>query len=91
MRPENDPLQALDPFLGALGTVGAKVVRAVMSGDGEVDGVLVLVCDGCGDTISEIDLATRKIEVLRITIVGEDVTLEAEPVAIVLGISLAAL
>lgn len=91
MRPEDDPLEAFDPFIGALRAVGPEVVGTVVGDDGEVDSVLVLVDNVRRDAVSEVDLTAGEVEVLGILKVGKDVALEAEPVAVVLGIPLAAL
>lgn len=91
VRPENDPLEALDPLFGALRAVGPEIVRPVVRDDSEVYPFLVLVGDVGRNPVPQVDLATGKIEVLRIPVVGEDIALEAKPVAVVLGIPLAAL
>jgi hypothetical protein len=91
VRAEDDPLEALHPLLGTLGTVGSKVIGAVVGGDGKVDALFVLVCDGRRDAVSQVDLALGEVEVLGIAVVRHDIALEAEPVAVVLGVSFAAL
>lgn len=91
MAPEDDPLQALYPLLCARCAVSSEVVGAVSSHDFEVDAFLVLVGDASRDSVAEIDLAVGKVQILRVAIVRKDVTLQTEPVSIVLGISSPAL
>ena len=62
-----------------------------MGDDVKVDGVLVLVGDAGRDAIAQVDLAAGKVEVLGVTVVREDIALEAEPVAVVLWVAPAAL
>ncbi len=61
VRPEDDPLQTLNPLLGALGAVGPEVVGSVVSRHREVNGFLVLVVDGRGDAVSQVDLALGEV------------------------------
>lgn len=91
MRPENDPLKALNPFLGTLRTVGTEVVRPVVGCHRKMCGLLVLVCNARRNSVAEIDVAAGEVEVLGIAIVREDVALETEPVAVVFGVALATL
>jgi hypothetical protein len=84
---EDDALQTLDPFLGALRTVGAEVIGAMVGGDSEVHTLLIFIGNCSRDAIAKVDLAMRKVQVRRIAIVREDVAFQAEPVAVVLGVT----
>ena len=86
MRPEDDALYRLDPFLGARCTIRPEMVCALMSRHGEVDALLFLVCNVYGYGVPQIDLAVGKVDVGGVGVVGEDVTLETEPVPVVLGV-----
>jgi hypothetical protein len=91
VRPENDALDGLDPFLGTWGTVGSEVVDSVVCVDGKVGAALALVRNGGRDAVPKVNLAGGEVDVCGVGVVGEDVAFEAEPVAIVLGVPAAAL
>lgn len=63
----------------------------MVGSDGEVYGVLVLVCYACRYTVAKIDLTTGKVNVLWISVVRQDIPFESEPVAVVFGVSSPAL
>lgn len=91
MAPENDTVQTIHPVLGTFHTVCAEIVGAVVGLDGEMRARLALVGDGGGYTISEVNLPFGEIHVCRVMVVGKYVTLEPEPVPIVLGVAFASL
>ena len=62
-----------------------------MRGNGEVVAVFLLVVDTGRYAVSQVDLPRREVVILGVLVVGEDISLEAEPVTIVLGVALAAL
>lgn len=88
---EDDTLETLHPLLCTWGTIGAEVVGAMACHDLEVEAVLVFVDDAGGDAITEVDLAVWEVEVGGVSVVREHVAFQAEPVAVELGIPLAAL
>jgi len=62
-----------------------------MRRDCEVNCILVLVRDAGRDAVSQVDLAAGEVEILGITVIRENIAFETEPVAVELGIPLAAL
>lgn len=91
MAAEDNPLQTLDPFLGAGCRVGAEVVGAVMGDNLEMDAFLLLVGDPGGYAEAEVDLSMGKVEVSGIAIIGQNMAHETKPVPVVLGITFATL
>ena len=91
VRPEDDALYCLDPFLGARRAVRPEMVCAVVSRDGKIDALLFLVRDVDGYGVAQVYLAVGEVDVGGVGVVGEDVALEAEPVPIVLWVPPAAL
>jgi hypothetical protein len=88
VRPEDGTLDALDPFFGALRGVRPEVIGALFSCDREMDAFLIAIGDLSGDTVSQIDLAMWKVDVFGVEIIRQDVSLEAEPIAVVHGVPL---
>lgn len=91
MRPEDDPLYGLDPFLSAGCTVRAEMVGTVVGGHDEIEPLLLLIRDVDGYGVPEVDLAVGEVDVGGVRVVREDVALETEPISVVMGIPPAAL
>lgn len=70
MGSEDNPLQALDPFLGARSAIGPEVVCPLRRDDSEVKAILILVRDVGGDGVSKVDLPVGEIEIGSIAVVS---------------------
>lgn len=75
MRPKDDPLEALDPFLCARSAVGFEVVCPLVGDDGKVNRLLVRVGDVGGYRIAQVDLTIRKVEIGCVAVVCENIAL----------------
>lgn len=91
MRSENDLLKLLDPFFGAGSTIGLEKVDPLICRNGEVCGVFALVFflhEFGRDSISQIDDAAWEIQRCGVDKIGQDRSLEHEPVPMILWIPL---
>ena len=64
MGSKDDPLQGLDPFLGASGAVGPKVILSELGRHAKAGGflsVLLGVDEGGGDGVGQVDVTAGEV------------------------------
>ena len=73
MRTKNDFLQCLDPFLGTGRAICFKNVATFVGDDSEASnilGLLFVLGERSRDSVAQVDIPAREIEIRRIGIIG---------------------